>query len=573
MPRSSYQAAGLGSGGAVEIACQHFFGSFSLVSVTKQLQAPDFICIGAQKSGTSWLRKNLRAHSGIWMPPLGELHYFDETLADSPFPPALARERALDQGWRDAVLAEIQTHLASGNPVDATWWALYAFGDHNGDWYRALFSLAPPNCLTGEITPRYMLCGPDEIAHMRDLAARAKLLFLLRNPVDRFWSQCRMKYGNGTLEPGEGPAMYLFEGPNGRPRGLYSEAIIRFCEHFDPSQILLVFYDGIREQPDAVMKAVFEFLDLPPAPLQLTDLRQPVNESPSQEPIPSGLKARLEASYRRELEKLAATFGGYAESWLRPPDPGASSHAPAIRLEQTQLDQLRRTSRHTARMANPGIKFFCLSMQRSGTTSVGDWLEAHGLTRAGSPTARRLDWTRLWLEGKHETIFTSEAFEKTQIFEDDPWWFPGFFEVVAERFPEARFILLERDSDVWFDSMCHHNAGQNPGWSDVHARIYGREPDLMDWLQRHPDRAPDEWGLLSILGHREPYKAIYEKHYTAVREFFSSQPGRLFDGRLDDPEVFARICIFAGIEQNPELRPPHSNARTEAMRLALDRNR
>ncbi len=39
---------------------------------------PDFLCIGAQRSGTTWLHHNLRQHPEIWMPPLKELHYFDE---------------------------------------------------------------------------------------------------------------------------------------------------------------------------------------------------------------------------------------------------------------------------------------------------------------------------------------------------------------------------------------------------------------------------------------------------------------------------------------------------------------
>ena len=39
---------------------------------------PDFLCIGAQRSGTTWLYQNLRRHPEIWMPPAKEIHYFDE---------------------------------------------------------------------------------------------------------------------------------------------------------------------------------------------------------------------------------------------------------------------------------------------------------------------------------------------------------------------------------------------------------------------------------------------------------------------------------------------------------------
>jgi hypothetical protein len=41
---------------------------------------PDFLIIGAQKAGTTWLHRNIQTHPQIWMPKEKELHYFDEKL-------------------------------------------------------------------------------------------------------------------------------------------------------------------------------------------------------------------------------------------------------------------------------------------------------------------------------------------------------------------------------------------------------------------------------------------------------------------------------------------------------------
>ena len=38
---------------------------------------PNFLGIGAQKSGTTWLHANLSQHPQIWMPPVKEIHYLD----------------------------------------------------------------------------------------------------------------------------------------------------------------------------------------------------------------------------------------------------------------------------------------------------------------------------------------------------------------------------------------------------------------------------------------------------------------------------------------------------------------
>jgi len=38
---------------------------------------PDFLVIGAQKAGTTWLFQNLRMHPQVWLPPEKEIHFFD----------------------------------------------------------------------------------------------------------------------------------------------------------------------------------------------------------------------------------------------------------------------------------------------------------------------------------------------------------------------------------------------------------------------------------------------------------------------------------------------------------------
>ncbi len=39
---------------------------------------PDFLCVGAQKGGTSWLYQQLASHPDFWMPPIKEVRYFDK---------------------------------------------------------------------------------------------------------------------------------------------------------------------------------------------------------------------------------------------------------------------------------------------------------------------------------------------------------------------------------------------------------------------------------------------------------------------------------------------------------------
>src|SRR5207247_10081781 len=73
---------------------------------------PDFLSVGAQKGGTSWLYRQLESHPDFWMPPVKELHYFDEL---SRIPP-VASARPRDD--RDRRFLERIRRLSAKSHVD-----------------------------------------------------------------------------------------------------------------------------------------------------------------------------------------------------------------------------------------------------------------------------------------------------------------------------------------------------------------------------------------------------------------------------------------------------------------------
>src|SRR5947209_20313956 len=54
---------------------------------------PDFLCVGAQKGGTSWLYRQLERHSDFWMPPVKELHYLNSLNRTRRFHPPRSRDQ------------------------------------------------------------------------------------------------------------------------------------------------------------------------------------------------------------------------------------------------------------------------------------------------------------------------------------------------------------------------------------------------------------------------------------------------------------------------------------------------
>jgi hypothetical protein len=136
------------------------------------------------------------------------------------------------------------------------------------DQYRALFAGAAGAPARGEATPIY-LCdpgAPDKIAsHM----PAARLIAILRQPVDRAYSAYLMKRRFGAEPLGFEDALV------GEPRrieegwgfgwqysalGRYGEQLERYYRRFSPAQIKVVLYDDLRRDPGRVMRELFAFL-------------------------------------------------------------------------------------------------------------------------------------------------------------------------------------------------------------------------------------------------------------------------------------------------------------------------
>lgn len=195
-------------------------------------------------------------------------------------------------------------------------------------------------------------------------------------------------------------------------------------------------------------------------------------------------------------------------------------------------------------------KIFCISFQRTGTTSTGKFFKDHGYHVAGYNRSRKNDWTLKWFSGNHEAIFNSTDFRLFQVFEDDPWWCLDFYKVLFHRFPSARFILFERDSDAWFNSMVAHSGGKTLGNTYRHSKIYRREVEFYKLFGSRELYSREVDNLLPMANmHRDHYTSLYELRIREVKEFFNQfDATRLFVGKLEDSQKWIKLGDFIGIQ-------------------------
>jgi len=285
----------------------------------------DFLGIGAQKAGTTWLWAMLRRHPGIWMPPRKELHYFDRALS-YPSPSFLAGDRPLERflgnephhlEFRAKCRGQLRRAWRERDWPALRWALRFYFGTINDNWYLSLFA-AGGRAKRGEITPAYSILNAPDVERIRRLLPQLKIIFLLRDPIERAWSQVRFDWSRGAFDSISDFASIKshIDSPTQMLRSDYLRTLEVWEANFPREQIFIGFYDDITLQPARLLADVLNFLgvDLEAVPPP-EHLGEKVHISREKE-MPEELKSYLREKYRPALRELSERFGGHAKRWL-----------------------------------------------------------------------------------------------------------------------------------------------------------------------------------------------------------------------------------------------------------------
>jgi hypothetical protein len=230
---------------------------------------PDFVIIGAQKGGTSFLYYLLTRHPLVEPAARKELHFFDQP-----------------------------EHF-----------------DNGAEWYRRCFprlsSKDGQRSITGEATPYYMF-DPPVAERMAEVVPQARLIALLRNPVDRAYSHYQMQVKRGT-EPRSFEEAIEQQHSSYVSRGIYVDQLLRWFEFFSKEQMLILKSEDFFERPVETLKVVLTFLDLPDWQPEASELQQRRHTGTYRQKMDPATRRRLEAYFepynQRLYECLDVDFG------------------------------------------------------------------------------------------------------------------------------------------------------------------------------------------------------------------------------------------------------------------------
>lgn len=249
----------------------------------------DFMCIGAQKAGTTWLYKQLDALPDITFPLGKEGHYWD---------------------W-----------VQNGKRKDPESWYLEKFSDNS--------------VINGDMTPAYATLQRHYVERIQALFPQLKIVFILRNPIERAWSATRMLIENAHLDNDEVTEDWLLTHIRSRAaihRGDYERTLRTWHEFFSSQQLRIWMYEQILNEPSQVVAEIAHHVgvsNFPENRKHLPSMKVRVKEGRSR-PMPETIRATLISLYKAPIARLEAYTGYDLSHWNDISTVGEGTNVPCI---------------------------------------------------------------------------------------------------------------------------------------------------------------------------------------------------------------------------------------------------
>lgn len=242
---------------------------------------PDFLIVGPQRTGTSWLRANLILHPDVMLTVPKELYFWSSLKT-----PESPRFVSADLGWYLSCFDE-PAELRMQKDAEGV--------ARHGTPYRPV--------VRGEATASYAALDPDVIDEVCALNPAIRIILTMRHPVDRAWSHAKKDLARSrdrrVDEVPAGELEEFFTRPYQLRCARYGECISNWRSRLRAGNLFLGSFDHIRSRPEGLLHDVMSWLGVRTDPRYgATRGREVINATTSE---------RIPDRHRRFLEDLLAT--------------------------------------------------------------------------------------------------------------------------------------------------------------------------------------------------------------------------------------------------------------------------
>jgi hypothetical protein len=200
---------------------------------------------------------------------------------------------------------------------DLVWNFNYYMRPYNDRWYGSVFE-PKDGKVAGEITPAYSALDRERVAHVHELVPEAKIIFMMRNPIERAWSQTVMSFDKvekGSFSSVSEEELFKRIGRNSTYKlSNYLRTFENWGAFYPAERFFVGFLEDSHFLPVELLRSMYSFLGVDPS------FEPPLTEKKiharSAGTMPTKVAVHLAHNFREEISRLEERFGGYASFWL-----------------------------------------------------------------------------------------------------------------------------------------------------------------------------------------------------------------------------------------------------------------
>ncbi len=231
-----------------------------------------FLGIGAQKAGTTWLYKMLSQHPDIAFPHGKEVHYWNR-------------------------------QYPKRSPKD----------------YLSKFD--SKNLVEGEITPAYAFLPLDTIKQIHQFAPDLRIIYIIRNPIDRAWSSARMALALAEMTFTEASDQWFIDHFNSQGsllRGDYESSIANWSQVYNSDNLLLLSFEDIHQSPQQLLQNCCQHIGVESFSTTMLQNINPEKKvfSGASNPLNPSLHKHLKNLYHDKIQSLSTALNKDLSHWL-----------------------------------------------------------------------------------------------------------------------------------------------------------------------------------------------------------------------------------------------------------------
>lgn len=289
-------------------------------------RGPDFIGIGMERAGTSWLFSQIASHPDIWVPPLKELHFFD--VIDPPAKYLTHRyfyhlKSRLKQKAAPFMKLPNRPEFKKNDYLTYLLWDFYFFtGRFDVQWYTRLFDKRfTGGKICGEITPAYSNLTAETIHMILEMNPQVKFLLSVRNPMKRMLSglihHFRHIEKRNFEDVSEKEMLSFLKNSAAQNRSDVGNILQTWQNHVPADQLAIQSFERVAEDPKGLIKDTYAYLGvddsyLPPESLY----KKKINAYTRTEfEMPESVREILLETGRTVAEQLEKTHPEITKNW------------------------------------------------------------------------------------------------------------------------------------------------------------------------------------------------------------------------------------------------------------------